>query len=146
MPKVIKYAGVLTGTLTGGGGAVASKKIPCFMAREVILVARATGGAFTVGAFTNNQSFVFAADTGWFGAAAVTLTDGIGGKQITGNGAVSAWNSSSGLYIQWGYLSFNLAPNATPGNDVTGVTVDAYVCYDGDRDKLDMGQDAAVPI
>ena len=87
MAKCVYYPNVVN--LASYSGSTSTLKIPCLGAKAIILTARATAGAQTVGTTVMTGFGMVQADAGFAGAAGTTHSDQIGGKNVTLNGAIS---------------------------------------------------------
>jgi len=137
--KVVYYPGVVN--LPTYNGSTSTLKIPCLGAKAIILTARATAGVQTVGTTVMTGFGTVQADAGFAGATGTTHSDQIGGKNVTTNGAVSIISPTAPhAYIPWAFIQIGL--NA-PSGAITNFVIDAFVLYEGERDKLDLRQETA---
>jgi hypothetical protein len=140
MAKCVYYPNVVN--LASYSGSTSTLKIPCLGAKAIILTARATAGAQTVGTTVMTGFGMVQADAGFAGAAGTTHSDQIGGKNVTLNGAISIISPTAPhAYIPWGFIQIGF--NA-PSGAITNFVVDAFVLYEGERDKLDLRQETAI--
>ena len=149
MPKIIKYANVMPGGSIPAGGTQTTQRVPCHGAKAVVFMLRATGaGTHQVLTTPTYSSHFNPTDVGWFAPQGITLFDAVTGRDPFNNGlavALTPSNASSNMhYIMWPYAAINY--NNGAGVAVQGCTVDAYVFYEGDSDKVSLGQDGAVPV
>jgi hypothetical protein len=149
MPKIIKYPNIMPGGNIPASGSQTTQRVPCFGAKAVLFMLRATGaGTHQTLTAPTYSAHPNATDVGWFAPVGITLFDGVNGRDPFNNGIVTALtpsNASSNMhYIMWPYAAINY--NNGAGVAVQGCTVDAYVFYEGDSDKGQLGQDAAVPV
>jgi hypothetical protein len=146
--KVFKYPKVIDNqTLVAAGGALNTKYIPCQGAKAIVflVVGAAVGGApqaiNTIGSGIPSGGF--------FAPAGLATADGVNGHALTPTNPMSVtfYPTPSLFYLGWPYLILRLIGNAgaSPANDVTNVTVDAYVIYENETDKLVNGQDGLLP-
>jgi hypothetical protein len=147
MAKIYKYAAVVASqTILGAASpnTVTSKKIPCRGAKMVVLVVSATNTVVpsAAPAIIGHQT---SAAAGYFSPVNLTFNSNVNGAQLT-NPASAYFIPTAGGYINWAWVSVVFSGNNTGGQDITGFTVDAYVYYEGDRDKMDADQDGAVAV
>jgi hypothetical protein len=151
VPKILYYPKVLDNvTIPAASAVVDTKSIPTHGARCIIFVIVAAGvAAFGacqwLGRTTNGAG-------GWFSPTGTGLTDGLTGKTLAlNNGAaviIAPTTATGAQYLIWPFMNLRVVGNAgaSPANDIPNCSVDAFVLYDGDRDKLDMRQENAVAV
>jgi hypothetical protein len=151
MPRIVKYPDVVPpGSTINFNTTLTTKRVPCWGAKAVIFVIRATGGTHQALTTTAVVGYGNATDGGFFNYGGVQIFDGATGKDPFNNGVVVALtpsNASSNMHYHMApYLAIGIA-NPTGGSvNLQGVTCDAFVFYEGSGDQGQLGQDGAVAV
>lgn len=143
--KTFKYPKVIDNQTLVTNNQLFTKYIPCLGAKAIHFLVYGNGGGAPqpctwIGSGTGSGGFFNPAGTNLLG-------DGVSGHvlSLTNPMPVVITVATGVPYMGWPYITLRLVA-AVAGPDVPSVTVDAWVVYENETDKLYMGQDGLLPV